>query len=45
MKDRVFEVIKKARDGYDVGLDSLDDAMRDWLSRRGFETREELKNR
>ncbi len=43
MKDRLFEVIKKARDGYDVGLDSLDDAMKDWLGRRGFETRDEIE--
>jgi len=43
VNDRVFEVIKKAKDGCDVGLDSLDDAVRDWLGRRGFETREEIE--
>lgn len=41
-KDGVFEAITKARKGENVSLDSLSEAARDWLGRRGFKTTEDM---
>lgn len=41
-KDGVFEAIMKARKGENVSLDSLSDATKDWLGRRGFKPTEDI---
>lgn len=41
-KDGVFEAMMKARKGENVSLDSLSEAARDWLGRRGFKTTEDI---
>ena len=41
-KDGVFEAIMKARKGEIVLLDSLSEATRYWLGRRGFKTTEDI---
>ncbi|KAF6241697.1 hypothetical protein HO173_000408 [Letharia columbiana] len=43
-KDGVFEAIMKARKGEFFSLDSLSEAARDWLGRRGFKTTEDIND-